>query len=169
MGADWDDAGLPRGWVQSNHKMKHCVENMVLMAFPPAAAQFTTITSAVFLPLQITASAVGSQVALPSQNCTSSEHPQQPQLALSWSAGSLMKMHLSIARHTLLCNSCWFCPTPSSVTILIVIFGRYLPWNLITPMIYHVYFLLLACNLLLSGCVPADDLCPRSVITLAEN
>lgn len=46
MGADWDDVGLPRGRVESNHKMKHCVENMVLMAFPPAAAQFTTITSA---------------------------------------------------------------------------------------------------------------------------
>lgn len=41
--------------------------------------------------------------------------PQQPQLALSLSAGSVMKMHLSIASHTLLCGSRRFCPTPSPV------------------------------------------------------
>lgn len=55
----------------------------------------------------------GSQVVLPFQTVPLQNHPQQPQLALSLSAGSLKKMHLSIASHTLLCSSCWFCPIPS--------------------------------------------------------
>lgn len=121
----------------------------------------------VFLPLQITACAAGSQVALPSQNCTSSEPPSAA------SAGSSPECWLSDENAPQHCQShppLWLTPvlphTFPCVTILTVISGRDLPWNLITPTIYHVYFLLLACNLLLSGCVPAMINAPEVLLPL---
>lgn len=116
--------GFPGG--ESSHKMKRCVEIIVLMMFPPAAAAACCcsvynlnlcqyICHSESQPMLWEAKRFCFPEAVPLQN-----HHRQPQLALSFSevkisAGSLIKMDLSFASHTLLCNSCWLYSTLSSV------------------------------------------------------
>lgn len=135
MDTDYDNAGLPGG--ESCHRVKGSVEDIVLVTILLAAALFP---------------------AIPSHDgwCRKPSGGVVPKLCLSRATlsciFSLGKCRLALARG-LKCTSATSSHTPPSLLVLallyadlcaaIHIFVRYLPWSLITPSVYLVYFLLL--------------------------